>query len=77
VRREIGVVDAMSTEIKTEDSITRAIERAESVIGPGRIKYIHPDRGFWMFNHNIVDGKIRALIDGRNLYEACQVDHIA
>jgi 5-methyltetrahydropteroyltriglutamate--homocysteine methyltransferase len=39
------------------------------VMGQGRIRYIHPDCGFWMLKRNIADGKIRALVQGRNLYE--------
>ena len=49
--------------------IARAIERAEKVLGAERVKYIHPDCGFWMLKRNIADGKIRALVQGRDLYE--------
>ena len=62
----LGVVDIKSTEIETADQIARAIERAETTLGAERIKYIHPDCGFWMLKRNIADGKIRALVQGRN-----------
>ena len=39
------------------------------MLGRGRVKYIHPDCGFWMLKRNIADGKIRALVSGRDLYE--------
>jgi 5-methyltetrahydropteroyltriglutamate--homocysteine methyltransferase len=65
----LGVIDIKSTEIESADQIARTIERAESVIGHGRIAYIHPDCGFWMLKRNIADGKIRALVAGRDLYE--------
>lgn len=65
----LGVVDIKSTEIETADQIARSIERAESILGSGRIKYIHPDCGFWMLKRGIADGKIRALVAGRELYE--------
>jgi 5-methyltetrahydropteroyltriglutamate--homocysteine methyltransferase len=65
----LGVVDIKLTEIETADSIARAIERAEKLLGAGRVTYIHPDCGFWMLKRNIADGKIRALVEGRNLYE--------
>jgi len=64
----LGVVDIKSTEIETADQIARAIERAEVVLGAERIKYIHPDCGFWMLKRNIADGKIRALVKGRDLH---------
>ena len=65
----LGVVDIKQTEIETADEIARAIERAEKVLGAGRVKYIHPDCGFWMLKRNIADGKIRALVKGRDLHE--------
>jgi 5-methyltetrahydropteroyltriglutamate--homocysteine methyltransferase len=65
----LGVIDIKSTEIESADEIARGIERAEAAIGPGRLKYVHPDCGFWMLKRNIVDGKIRALVAGRDLFE--------
>jgi 5-methyltetrahydropteroyltriglutamate--homocysteine methyltransferase len=62
-------VDIKRTEIETADAIARAIEAAERAIGSGRVKYIHPDCGFWMLQRSIADGKIRALAQGRDLYE--------
>ncbi|MEO8142740.1 MAG: cobalamin-independent methionine synthase II family protein [Betaproteobacteria bacterium] len=73
LRRDIGfglgVVDIKQTEIESADQIARAIERADKVLGRGRVKYIHPDCGFWMLKRNMADGKIRALVKGRDLYE--------
>jgi 5-methyltetrahydropteroyltriglutamate--homocysteine methyltransferase len=73
LRRDIGfglgVVDIKRTEIESADEIARAIERAEKLLGRGRVKYIHPDCGFWMLKRNMADGKIRALVKGRDLYE--------
>jgi 5-methyltetrahydropteroyltriglutamate--homocysteine methyltransferase len=65
----LGVVDIKQTTIESADTIARAIERADKVLGPGRVKYIHPDCGFWMLKRSIADGKIRALVHGRDLYE--------
>jgi 5-methyltetrahydropteroyltriglutamate--homocysteine methyltransferase len=65
----LGVVDIKRTEIESASAIARAIERAEKILGRGRVKYIHPDCGFWMLKRNIADGKIRALVEGRDLYE--------
>ena len=49
--------------------MARAIERAEQLLGAGRVRYIHPDCGFWMLKRPIADAKIRALAQGRDLYE--------
>jgi len=65
----LGVVDVKSTVIEKADEIARTIEHAESVLSPGRVKYIHPDCGFWMLKRYVADGKIRALVEGRDLYE--------
>ena len=65
----LGVVDVKRTEIESADEIARAIERAEAILGRGRVKYVHPDCGFWMLKRNMADGKIRALVQGRDLYE--------
>ena len=65
----LGVIDVKSTVIESADAIARSIERTESLIGSGRIRYVHPDCGFWMLKRGIADGKMRALVAGRNLYE--------
>ena len=65
----LGVVDIKRTEIESPSEIARAIERAAKILGRSRIKYVHPDCGFWMLKRNIADGKIRALVRGRDLYE--------
>jgi len=65
----LGVIDVKATQIESPDAIARTIERAETLLGPGRIKYVHPDCGLWMLKRSIADGKIRALVAGRDLYE--------
>ena len=65
----LGVVDIKRTEVETPDQIASAIERAERALGSGRIRYIHPDCGFWMLQRSIADAKIGALVAGRDLYE--------
>jgi len=65
----LGVVDVKRTEVESAEEIARAIERAEKTLGAGRVKYVHPDCGFWMLKRNVADGKIRALVEGRDLFE--------
>jgi 5-methyltetrahydropteroyltriglutamate--homocysteine methyltransferase len=64
----LGVVDIKDNEIETADEIARRIENAEQILGPGRIRYVHPDCGFWMLPRNVADGKMRVLVEGRDLY---------
>lgn len=65
----LGVVDIKATETESADAIARQIERAEKVLGAGRVKYIHPDCGFWMLKRSIADSKIAALVAGRDRFE--------
>ncbi len=64
----IGVVDIKVNHIETPDEIAQAIERAERHAGTGRIRFVHPDCGFWMLKRSIADRKLEALTQGRNLY---------
>ena len=65
----LGVVDIKSTVIETPELISKRLEHAVNVLGENRIRYIHPDCGFWMLKRSIANGKIRALTLGRNLFE--------
>ena len=65
----LGVVDIKANEVESADAVARAIERAEDLLGPGRVKYVHPDCGFWMLKRSIADAKIRSLAKGRDLFE--------
>jgi 5-methyltetrahydropteroyltriglutamate--homocysteine methyltransferase len=65
----LGVIDVKVTEIESAETIARTIERAEKTLGAGRVKYVHPDCGFWMLKRTIADGKMRALVRGRDLFE--------
>ena len=65
----LGVIDVKATQIESPDAIARTIERAGTLLGAGRIRYVHPDCGLWMLKRSIADGKIRALVAGRDLYE--------
>jgi 5-methyltetrahydropteroyltriglutamate--homocysteine methyltransferase len=64
----LGVVDIKVNHVETPEEIARVIERAEKVLGPGRVRYVHPDCGFWMLKRSIADRKIAALAKGRDLY---------
>lgn len=64
----LGVVDIKVNHIEMPEEIARAIERAEKVLGPDRVRYVHPDCGFWMLKRSIADRKIAALARGRDLY---------
>ncbi len=64
----LGVVDIKVNHVETPDDIAAALEHAERTVGEGRVKYIHPDCGFWMLKRSVADRKIAALAAGRDLY---------
>ena len=66
---DLSVVQTVQRSVESADAVARSIERAEKAIGRGRVTYIHPDCGFWMLKRNMADGKIRALVRGRDLFE--------
>jgi 5-methyltetrahydropteroyltriglutamate--homocysteine methyltransferase len=65
----LGVVDIKDNLIEPPDLIAQRLERAAGILGPERVRYIHPDCGFWMLQRSVADGKMRSLVDGRNLFE--------
>jgi 5-methyltetrahydropteroyltriglutamate--homocysteine methyltransferase len=64
----IGVVDIKVNQVETPEEIARRIEEAEKVLGLGRVRFVHPDCGFWMLKRSVADRKIAALAKGRDLY---------
>lgn len=64
----IGAIDIKVNHIETAEEIARRIEAAVAAAGPDRIRFIHPDCGFWMLKRSIADRKIAALAQGRDLY---------
>lgn len=64
----LGVIDIKVNHIETTEEIARRIEAAVATVGPDRIRFIHPDCGFWMLKRSIADRKIAALAQGRDLF---------
>lgn len=64
----VGVVDIKVNHIETPDEIAARIEAVEKKVGAGRVKWVHPDCGFWMLKRSVADRKIEALVRGRDKY---------
>ena len=64
----LGVVDIKINHIETADEIANRLESAEAVLGEGRVRWIHPDCGFWMLKRSVTDRKLAALAAGRDKY---------
>lgn len=65
----LSVIDIKDNGIEQADLIASRIEHAAKILGAGRIPYIHPDCGFWMLQRSVADGKMKALVAGRDLFE--------
>lgn len=69
LRFGVGVIDVKDTQIETADQVAGYIERAVSWLGDAeRIVYLHPDCGFWVLPRSVADGKMAALVAGRDRY---------
>jgi len=64
----IGVIDIKVNHIETADEVAARIAAVEKKVGAGRVRWVHPDCGFWMLKRSIADRKIEALVKGRDLY---------
>lgn len=64
----IGVIDVKVNHIESPEEVAAALERAERALGPGRLRWAHPDCGFWMLLRSVADRKLAALVAGRDLY---------
>lgn len=65
----IGVIDIKDNEVESPELIAARIERIVKSLGAERLHYVHPDCGFWMLQRSVVDRKMRALVQGRDLFE--------
>jgi 5-methyltetrahydropteroyltriglutamate--homocysteine methyltransferase len=64
----VGVVDIKVNHIETPDEIAASIEAVEKKVGADRVRWVHPDCGFWMLKRSVADRKIEALVKGRDKY---------
>ena len=64
----LGVVDIKDNGVESADVIAYRIEKAAGAVGADRIRFVNPDCGFWMLPRSVADRKMRALVEGRDLY---------
>jgi 5-methyltetrahydropteroyltriglutamate--homocysteine methyltransferase len=66
----LGVIDIKDNQVESPEQVAARLEHAAKVVGAERIQYVHPDCGFWMLPRFVADAKMRALVEGRNLFVA-------
>jgi 5-methyltetrahydropteroyltriglutamate--homocysteine methyltransferase len=62
----LGVIDIKDNEVESADLVAQRIERAVKALGAERIRWVHPDCGFWMLQRSVADRKLQALAAGRD-----------
>jgi 5-methyltetrahydropteroyltriglutamate--homocysteine methyltransferase len=66
---QVAAVDVKDLEIETPDTVARRIGAAVEALGADAVRWVHPDCGLWMLPRPVADGKLRALVAGRDLAE--------
>lgn len=61
----LGVIDIKDNEVESPDTVARRVEKAVQTLGSERIRWIHPDCGFWMLQRSVADRKMKALAEGK------------
>jgi len=64
----VGVIDIKDNEVESADTVAKRIETAVNTLGQDRIRWVHPDCGFWMLHRSIADRKMTALTAGRDRF---------
>src|SRR5262249_16260694 len=64
----VGVIDIKDNQVETPDEVARRIEIGIKALGRERVGWVHPDWGFWMVPRMVADRKMRALVQGRDLF---------
>ena len=64
----VGVIDIKVNHVETADEVAARIEKAVKSLGSDRVRWVHPDCGFWMLQRSVADRKINALVTGRDRF---------
>ena len=64
----VGVIDIKENEVESPDEVARRIDRAVEALGAVRVKWVHPDCGFWMLPRSVADRKMTVLVEGRDRF---------
>ncbi len=64
----LGVIDIKDNTVESPEEVARRIERGVRVLGVDRIRWVHPDCGFWMLPRSVADRKLHSLVKGRELF---------
>jgi 5-methyltetrahydropteroyltriglutamate--homocysteine methyltransferase len=60
----LGVIDIKTNIVESPSEVARRIETGVRIMGEGRVRWVHPDCGFWMLKRSVADRKITNLVRG-------------
>lgn len=63
-----GVIDVKDLQVESPSQVAARIEELANLFGPERIAYVNPDCGLQHLPRSSANGKLRALVAGRDLY---------
>jgi 5-methyltetrahydropteroyltriglutamate--homocysteine methyltransferase len=64
----VGIIDIKDNQVEAPEQVAARIEAAARVLGVERLRYVHPDCGFWMLPRFVADAKMKALVAGRDIF---------
>lgn len=64
----LGVIDVKDLQVESAESVAARIESLAHLLGGDRITFVHPDCGLQVLPPAVADGKLRALVAGRDLF---------
>jgi 5-methyltetrahydropteroyltriglutamate--homocysteine methyltransferase len=67
-RLGLGVIDVKDLQIESPEQVARRIDTLAKLFGPERIGWVHPDCGLQHLPRMIAEGKLQALVAGRDLF---------
>lgn len=68
VRFAVGVIDVKDLQIESPETVARRAEALAGTLGSERLAYLCPDCGLRMLPRPVADGKLAALVAGRDLF---------
>lgn len=64
----LGVIDVKDLQVESPSVVAERIESLARQLGTDRLQYVHPDCGLQVLPGPVADGKLRALVEGRDLF---------
>lgn len=68
IKLGVGVIDVKDLQVEEPDVVAKRIQSLADQLGADRIQFVHPDCGLQVLPRPVAEGKLRALVAGRDLF---------